>query len=42
MGHFLTAVELFEEQRVREQCQNLLRVAKHMLGKIGENRLKND
>lgn len=36
MGHLMTAVELFEEQRVREQCQNLLRVAKHMLGKIGE------
>ncbi|XP_063702295.1 cGMP-dependent 3',5'-cyclic phosphodiesterase-like [Culicoides brevitarsis] len=36
VGHLLTAVELYEEKRVRGQCQNLLRVAKHMLGKIGD------
>lgn len=36
VGHLLTSVELFEEQRVRGQCQNLLRVAKHLLGKIGD------
>lgn len=36
LGHLLTAFELFEEQRVREQCQNLLRVARRLLGKIGD------
>uniref|UniRef100_A0A336L6K6 Phosphodiesterase n=1 Tax=Culicoides sonorensis TaxID=179676 RepID=A0A336L6K6_CULSO len=36
IGHLLTSVELFEEKRVRGQCQNLLRVAKHLLGKIGD------
>lgn len=36
LGHLLTAIELFEEERVRGQCQNLLRVARRLLGKIGK------
>lgn len=36
MGHLLTAFQLFEEKRVRGQCQDLLRVARHLLGKIGD------
>ncbi|XP_059616189.1 cGMP-dependent 3',5'-cyclic phosphodiesterase-like isoform X2 [Phlebotomus argentipes] len=36
LGHLLTAFELFEEKRVRDQCQNLLRVARRLLGKIGD------
>lgn len=36
LGHLLTAFELFEEKRVRGQCQNLLKVARRLLGKIGD------
>ncbi|XP_055641018.1 cGMP-dependent 3',5'-cyclic phosphodiesterase-like isoform X2 [Toxorhynchites rutilus septentrionalis] len=36
LGHLLTAFELFEEKRVRYQCQNLLQVARRLLGKIGD------
>lgn len=36
LGHLLTAFDLFEEKRVRNQCQNLLQVARRLLGKIGE------
>lgn len=36
LGHLLTVIEQFEEERVRGQCQNLLRVARRLLGKIGE------
>lgn len=36
LGHLLTAFELFEEKRVRFQCQDLLQVAKRLLGKIGD------
>jgi cGMP-dependent 3',5'-cyclic phosphodiesterase len=32
----LAAFELFEERRVRGQCQNLLKVARRLLGKIGD------
>lgn len=41
LGHLLTAFELYEERRVRGQCQNLLRVAKHLLGKIGKEIILN-
>ncbi|KXJ72519.1 hypothetical protein RP20_CCG017799 [Aedes albopictus] len=34
LGHLLTAFDLFEEKRVRYQCQNLLQVARRLLGKI--------
>lgn len=43
LGHLLAAIEQFEEERVRGQCQNLLRVARRLLGKIGkyqERRMK--
>uniref|UniRef100_A0A1Q3FUB5 Phosphodiesterase n=2 Tax=Culex tarsalis TaxID=7177 RepID=A0A1Q3FUB5_CULTA len=36
LGHLLTAFELFEEKRVRYQCQNLLQVARRLLGNIGD------
>nr|XP_029712454.1 cGMP-dependent 3',5'-cyclic phosphodiesterase-like isoform X1 [Aedes albopictus]XP_029712459.1 cGMP-dependent 3',5'-cyclic phosphodiesterase-like isoform X1 [Aedes albopictus] len=36
LGHLLTAFDLFEEKRVRYQCQNLLQVARRLLGKIGD------
>lgn len=36
LGHLLTAIQQFEEERVRGQCQNLLRVARRLLGKIGK------
>uniref|UniRef100_A0A1B0CJL4 Uncharacterized protein n=1 Tax=Lutzomyia longipalpis TaxID=7200 RepID=A0A1B0CJL4_LUTLO len=35
LGHLLTSFELFEEKRVRGQCQNLLQVARRLLGKVG-------
>jgi len=35
-GHLLMAFELFEEKRVRGQCQNLLKVARRLLVKIGK------
>lgn len=34
-GHITASFELQEEKRVRGQCQNLLRVARRLLGKIG-------
>uniref|UniRef100_A0A182LX77 Uncharacterized protein n=1 Tax=Anopheles culicifacies TaxID=139723 RepID=A0A182LX77_9DIPT len=34
LGHLVTAFELYEEKRVRDQCQNLLQVARRLLGKI--------
>uniref|UniRef100_A0A182S644 Uncharacterized protein n=1 Tax=Anopheles maculatus TaxID=74869 RepID=A0A182S644_9DIPT len=37
LGHLVTAFELYEEKRVRDQCQNLLQVARRLLGKIGFN-----
>nr|XP_029715884.1 uncharacterized protein LOC115259447 [Aedes albopictus] len=37
LGHLLTAFDLFEEKRVRYQCQNLLQVARRLLGKIGKS-----
>ncbi|XP_052864449.1 cGMP-dependent 3',5'-cyclic phosphodiesterase-like [Anopheles cruzii] len=36
LGHLVTAFELYEEKRVRDQCQNLLQVARRLLGKIGD------
>lgn len=36
LGHLLTAFDLYEEKRVRYQCQNLLQVARRLLGKIGD------
>lgn len=36
LGHLLTAFELYEEKRVRYQCQNLLQVARRLLSKIGD------
>uniref|UniRef100_A0A1B0CBD1 Phosphodiesterase n=1 Tax=Lutzomyia longipalpis TaxID=7200 RepID=A0A1B0CBD1_LUTLO len=36
LGHLLTSFELFEEKRVRGQCQNLLQVARRLLGKVGD------
>ena len=36
LGHLVTAFELYEEKRVRDQCQNLLQVARRLLGKIGK------
>lgn len=36
LGHLLTAFELYEEKRVRFQCQNLLQVARRLLSKIGD------
>ncbi|KAG5676829.1 hypothetical protein PVAND_006636 [Polypedilum vanderplanki] len=36
LGYLLTAIELYEEKRVRLQCQNLLQVARRLLSKIGD------
>lgn len=36
LGHLLTAIELAEEQRVRGQCQSLLRIARRLLRQIGD------
>lgn len=36
LGHLLTSFELYEEKRIRFQCQNLLQVARRLLSKIGD------